>query len=596
MKRLRSTLLSLLVLAILLIAGCGGGGDEAADADTETERGTPTTRATASPLPEEPTPDILDELISPDALPDQVFATGYIEAAQDADLVFQVNGEVGEVLVEEGDKVQEDELLAILDTRRFDQEVRNAEAALISARADEMSLVEDPQPERVRAAEAAVAQAAGNLQQVQGSVTAADIAAAQATLDEAREALADLEAGADPLDVAEVREQVNQARISLQNTRDQLSHAKTQAEIQLQQATEQLQTAQINYSDAYWDWRYVRDNGKAPPQTEGRNRNPPLSAHSEQDYRDRLNQAENSLRQAEDSLQAAQKSLEQARLNEVTGIQQAEAQLQTAQIRLEQVNEPPENDQLAAARARVANAEANLSKLQGEQRAGQVNAAQAGLSSAQANLDQLYSDPTESQSIRAEANIERAQANLEQTRLNREYAEIRAPFAGEVAVVNIDPGDPGTTGGMGGEPAIRLVDLSELRVEVDVSDADIAKLAVGQRAEVVPDALPDRTFEGLVSFISPTADTSPQGVTTYRVRIVLDKDGETLPLRAGMSVSVVIYPGTADNTTDDDGDEDAADEPDATETAAPDAESSDDATDGDAAAPDDTETTESDDN
>jgi HlyD family secretion protein len=157
------------------------------------------------------------------------------------------------------------------------------------------------------------------------------------------------------------------------------------------------------------------------------------------------------------------------------------------------------------------------------------------VSSAQANLDQLFSDPTESQEMRAQANIERAQANLEQARLNREYAELRAPFAGEVAVINIDPGDPAPTGG---SPAMRIVDMSDLRVEVDVTDADIDKVHIGQDAQVIADALPEQVFEGEVSFISPTADTNPQGVTTYRVRIDLVE--ENLPLRVGMSVSVNI--------------------------------------------------------
>jgi HlyD family secretion protein len=471
-----------------------------------------------------------------------VFATGYVRAAQDADLVFQVSGEVDRVLVEEGDMVTESQVLAILDTRRFDQDVRNAEAALISARADQLALIEDPTDEQLRAAEAQVAQATGNLNQVQGRVTSEDLAAARASIEEARAALADLEEGADTLDVQQAQTRVEQARANLDTQRTRLSQAKTQAEINVQQAADNVRSAQVRYSAAYWDWRYVRDHGSAPPRTE-REPTPNLSSQGEQEYRFQLEQAELDLQSAEDRLESALKSLEEAIENEQSGVQQAESQLQEAQIALDQVLEPADPDQFAAARARVANAEANLARLQGQQRVGELEAAQASLEAAQAQRDQLFSDPTESQSIRAEANISRAEANLEQARLNREYAELQAPFAGEIAAVNIDPGDPAITAGAGGRPAIRLVDLSQLYVEVDVPDADIDEVEKGQPANVVADAIPGEVFEGTVSFVSPAAETSAQGVTTYMVRINLENDEDrNLPLRAGMSVSVTIEP------------------------------------------------------
>jgi HlyD family secretion protein len=556
-KRAQGVALALFMLAVLLLAGCGGGepSEEAADGQT-----TPSPRATTAPTPTtEPVIDLSQD--QPLDIETGVFATGYVRAAQDADLVFQVNGEVDEVLVEEGDYVQEDELLALLDTRRFDQDVRNAEAALIRARADQLSLVEDPQPEQVQAAQAAVNQAAGRLNQAQGSVTPQDIAAAQATLEEARTALADLQDGpAEPLEIEQAQARYREALNSMQRTRDQLSHAKTQAEINLQQAAERVRSAQINYSSAYWDWQYVRDHGKAPPRTElDEQRGPSLADQGEQSYRNQLNQAEINLQQAEDSLRAAEKNLEEARLAEIEGIQAAEARVEQASITVEQLQEPADPDQLAAAQARVANAEANLARLQGQQRAGELQAAQASLESAQAQLDQLYSDPTESQSIRAEAGIASAEANLEQARLNREYAEIRAPFAGEVATVNIDPGDPAITAGAGGQAAIRLVDLSDLYVEVDVTDADIAQVNRGQPARVVADALPDQAFIGEVTFVSPAAETSQQGIITYLVRILLDE--EDVPLRAGMSVSVTILPEDAevDIGEDEDAEADSSD-------------------------------------
>lgn len=523
---------TVLVLGIcaLAAAGCGFfGGEPEAEESAQTDSATATVAlptATAELELEPTTPSILDT---------DVFATGEIEAVQDAEIVFQVSGQIEEVLVDEGQEVQAGDVLAVLDTRPFDQDVRDAEAALVSAQADEISLTEDPLPADAAAAQSAIARASGQLAQVVGQVTPEDIAAAQARVEEANAALIDLQEGADPLDVQAAETRYNQAVINLESQRDQLSQAKTQAEIAVQQAAEQVRSAQTAYSAAYWDWQYVRDYGKAPPRTESEF-NPSLSEHSEQEYRDRLTQAEIDLQVAEDNLTSAEERLDEARINEVNGVQAAEAQVQEAQISLDQVLEPAEEDALASARARVADAQASLASLQGQGRAGSIAAAQASVSEAQANLDRLYSDPTESQSLRAEAGIARAEANLAQALLNREYAQLLAPFDGEVAVINIDPGDLATTGG--GEGAMRIVDLSELLVEVDVTDADIARVRVGQEAEIVPDALPDEVFLGTVVFVSPTAEVDAQGVTTYPVKIQLNDSN--LPLRVGMTVSVTI--------------------------------------------------------
>ena len=92
---------------------------------------------------------------------------GEIKAAQDSDLVFQAQGTVATVNVKEGAAVKKGDLLAILDTRAFDQQLHQAEAALANAKAQQDALTEAP-----RAADAAAA--AAQVRQAQAQVNAID--------------------------------------------------------------------------------------------------------------------------------------------------------------------------------------------------------------------------------------------------------------------------------------------------------------------------------------------------------------------------------------------------------------------------------------
>lgn len=130
------------------------------------------------------------------------------------------------------------------------------------------------------------------------------------------------------------------------------------------------------------------------------------------------------------------------------------------------------------------------------------------------------------------AGIAQAEAALEGARINRERAELVAPYDGVIAAVNIDPGDPSSVGG----PAIQIVDMSKLKVDANISDIDIAKVQVGQKVEVYVDALPEKVFTGKVTYIAPTA-TVTGNIRTYVVRIELDDQSN---LRDGMSVRVEI--------------------------------------------------------
>ena len=90
----------------------------------------------------------------------------------------------------------------------------------------------------------------------------------------------------------------------------------------------------------------------------------------------------------------------------------------------------------------------------------------------------------------------------------------------------------------GSQPAIKVVDVSKLRLEVQLSDVDIGRVKVGQPAKIFVDSVPDQVFTGKISYIAPTA-TAIGTLRTYLVRIALDNQQG---LRAGMSARVDITP------------------------------------------------------
>jgi multidrug efflux pump subunit AcrA (membrane-fusion protein) len=89
----------------------------------------------------------------------------------------------------------------------------------------------------------------------------------------------------------------------------------------------------------------------------------------------------------------------------------------------------------------------------------------------------------------------------------------------------------------GSGSSITITDMGSMQVEMTVSEVDIPKVAVGQKADVEFDAVSGKTFKGSVKSIMPNA-TSSSGVVNYTVYVKLDSLEPTL--RTGMTASVDI--------------------------------------------------------
>jgi multidrug resistance efflux pump len=139
--------------------------------------------------------------------------------------------------------------------------------------------------------------------------------------------------------------------------------------------------------------------------------------------------------------------------------------------------------------------------------------------------------------VQAESQVTQAENRVEEARRALAGTRLTAPIDGTVLAV------AGTTGtqvsGAGSSGFITLGDLTELQVEGMFSQSDLARLQIGQNAEITVAVRPGERFTGTVVHIAPAATVDGDPVR-YGVKIAFDDSPEGL--LEGMNASVTITP------------------------------------------------------
>jgi multidrug resistance efflux pump len=357
-----------------------------------------------------------DADVQPTPVPaEAVIAEGRLVPNDDLTLAFTVRGKVAEILVEEGERVREGDLLIRLADRE------QAEAALAAAQL-ELTSAQQAYDLFVRT-------------EAQGRA-----AAWQAYMD---------------AQVARAAAEKKWENLNLDNIEDDIEDAKADVEDRL----EDLQDAQDDF-DLYKD--LDEDN------TKRKNAEDDLE-DAQEDYNQALRDLETEIRRR-DTVRAA---LDEALAAEAEAKHQYEISL-----------DGPNAEQLTALEARLDNARAQVA-------------------SAENNL-----------------------ANY----------ELKAPFDGEVMDINVSVNET-----VGPETwAITVADTSQWYIETsDLTELEVVKIAEGQQASIVADALPDVEMTGVVEEISRSYKLQG-GDILYTVRLVVDEVDPRL--RWGMTVEVTFEP------------------------------------------------------
>ena len=186
--------------------------------------------------------------------------------------------------------------------------------------------------------------------------------------------------------------------------------------------------------------------------------------------------------------------------------------------------------QVQAARANLVQGEAELDDARSALKRSQDLARQNFISGSALDTAEARYNKSRAQIDALKAQIAVAEANHRVTSVAYDQTLIRAPFTGIVLTKSANVGDivtpfssaSGTTGAV-----VTMADMETLEVEADVSESSIAKIRVGQPAEVQLDAFPELRLLGEVSRVVPTVDRS-KATLLVKVKFV-EHDPRVLP-------------------------------------------------------------------
>ena len=150
----------------------------------------------------------------------------------------------------------------------------------------------------------------------------------------------------------------------------------------------------------------------------------------------------------------------------------------------------------------------------------------AQLEDAQREWERVKDGPNTDDISVAESKIAAAEATVS-------LGKIESPFSGTITRANPKLGDEVAAG----SSAFRMDDLSELFVEVEISEVDINRVSAGQRADLTFDAIIGETFSGKVIEVSSVGNDNGTGVDFL---VTLQIEDPTALVRPGMTAAVNV--------------------------------------------------------
>ena len=200
--------------------------------------------------------------------------------------------------------------------------------------------------------------------------------------------------------------------------------------------------------------------------------------------------------------------------------------------------------QIEQGNAQIANAQASLKQAQATLANAELDytrkadlGRQKLVAQSDVDLARAARDQARAQVNAAQAQIRQQTASTQTTRVNLDRTVIRSPVDGVVLTRTIEPGQTVAASLQAPELFTIAEDLSKMKIELAVDEADIGQVKVGQAVSFTVDAFADRQFRGQVQQVRLSATTT-SNVVTYPVVVSVDNsDGTLLP---GLTVNAEI--------------------------------------------------------
>ena len=429
----------------------------------------------------------------------RVRESGNLRSFIEVDVRSNVEGEIIDILVEEGHTVEKDQPLLRIDEKQILEEKKQAEANLNARKAElERAQLNITITEK---------QQESNLAQAGNSVIKA-----QATLESF---------------VANTQQRITEAETlvaTTKNSLDQDNIALKQAEIALGQAKLTLERSQTNVESAKISFETAEAEHK---------RNNEL--HAKQLI-------------SKKALEDSHRQLIVAKSQYDSAEKEVESQKETIKSQEENLN--ARKTAIESRKSTLQLNEKNVDTLKNSLKAQQKQY-EAELEDSQTRLQQLQETTEEQKELTvhskasAQASLLQAESRLKSQEERYEWTTVTAPMAGTITRLIVEEGEIITSGRSAfsrGEAIMRIADLNQMIVRTQINQVEIGKIEEEQRAEITVDSYPGRVFPGRVSEISPSAtQRGPQNqssVITFEVDIeVIGSPPELLP---GMSADVDI--------------------------------------------------------
>lgn len=425
--------------------------------------------------------------------------TGNLEALLSVEVRSNVEGEIEQIFVTEGEFVEEGRELLKIDDEQISEQRNQAEAYRKAQKARhkqaelQIELTTKRQANEIAQAENSVRVSEGRLESIK----------------------------------AETRQRVTEAETRVSTTRNSLE----QDDISLRQAKIALEQAQLAHQRA----QAAAESAKVKLDT------------AQAEYERNQELFEKQL--------VSKRTLEESETLHANALFQYETSKKDVETQLQSVESQKQNIEAReeAIKSRKATLKQNEQGLITIKESGAARKKEyfAELENARVRLQKLQETAEPEKDLRihsevsARADLLQAESALAAQEKRLAWTTVKAPISGTVTRVFFEEGEIVTSGRSAfsrGEALMTIADLSKMIVKTQINEVEISKVEVGQEAEVRVETYTDRVFRGRVSEISPGANVPQQGVQntviTFEVDIeILEATSQLLP---GMSADVDI--------------------------------------------------------